>query len=393
MTESNPNVIEQAVPALTLTPTLEETAMAPALVELDAKPAPAPEAEDLQAASLTDAEMRMVDDFASQIDVRDSATILKYGAGAQKKMADFSETALDKVRTQDLGVAGDLIVDVVKELKGFDAEEEKGLFGFFKKAGNKVQTLRIRYDQAEDNINKIVKSLQSHQVQLMKDSATLDKLYELNLTYFKELTMYIMAGKKRLAEVRQGELAQLVAQAKASGRAEDAQAAQDLENMCLRFEKKIADLELTRTIALQTAPQIRLVQAGEITMIEKIQTTLVNTIPLWKSQMVLALGIANSEAAVKAQSAVTDMTNELLRKNAEMLQQSTVEIARESERGIVDIETLQHTNESLIKTFDEVMQIQQEGRQKRREAEAEIQRLEGELKQKLLEVSQQSYQQ
>lgn len=391
MTEKETNSSEQSVPTLTLTPELDAGTSVPTLAEpVIAEQVVASEAEALDDSALTKEELSMVDSFAEQIDVRDSATILQYGAGAQKKMADFSETALEKVRTQDLGVAGDLITDVVKELKGFDAEEEKGLFGFFKKAGNKIETLRIRYDKADANIGKIVKSLQGHQIQLMKDSATLDKLYELNLTYFKELTMYILAGKKRLAEVRNGELTELVAKAKESGRAEDAQAAQDLENMCLRFEKKISDLDLTRTIALQTAPQIRMVQAGEVTMIEKIQTTLVNTIPLWKSQMVLALGIANSEAAVKAQTAVTDMTNELLRKNADILQQSTVQIAQESERGIVDIETLQHTNESLIKTFDEVMQIQQDGRQKRQEAETEIRRLEGELKQKLLEVSQQS---
>ncbi|MEF2654884.1 MAG: toxic anion resistance protein [Eggerthellaceae bacterium] len=392
MTDIEKKLTETPAPALTLTPDLTEAAIVPEA------PAPvmvqqaAPEAQELDASTLSEEELRMVDEFANRIDVRDSATILQYGAGAQKKMADFSETALEKVRTQDLGVAGDLIVDVVKELKGFDAEEEKGLFGFFKKAGNKIETLRIRYDKAEANIGKIVKSLQDHQIQLMKDSATLDKMYELNLTYFKELTMYILAGKKRLEEVRQDELQELIAKAKETGRAEDAQAAQDLENMCLRFEKKVSDLDLTRTIALQTAPQIRLVQAGEVTMIEKIQTTLVNTIPLWKSQMVLALGIANSEAAVKAQTAVTDMANELLRKNADMLQTSTTQIARESERGVVDIETLQHTNEQLIKTFDEVMQIQQEGRQKRAEAEVEIRRLEGELRQKLLEVSQQGVQ-
>lgn len=393
MTENETKLSEAPVPTLTLTPELTEvTVMPEAPAPVAVQQAAAPEAQDLDASALSEAELRMVDEFADQIDVRNSATILQYGAGAQKKMADFSESALEKVRTQDLGVAGDLIIDVVKELKGFDAEEEKGLFGFFKKAGNKIETLRLRYDKAEANIGKIVKSLQDHQIQLMKDSATLDKMYELNLTYFKELTMYILAGKKRLAEVRQGELQELIAKAKETGRAEDAQAAQDLENMCLRFEKKISDLDLTRTIALQTAPQIRLVQAGEVTMIEKIQTTLVNTIPLWKSQMVLALGIANSEAAVKAQTAVTDMTNELLRKNADMLQASTTQIARESERGVVDIETLQHTNEQLIKTFDEVMQIQQEGRQKRAEAEVEIRRLEGELKQKLLEVSQQGVQ-
>lgn len=393
MTDIEKKLTETPAPALTLTPDLTEAAIVPeAPAPVTMQQAAVPETQELDTSALSDEELRMVDEFADQIDVRNSATILQYGAGAQKKMADFSETALEKVRTQDLGVAGDLIVDVVKELKGFDAEEEKGLFGFFKKAGNKIETLRLRYDKAEANIGKIVKSLQDHQIQLMKDSATLDKMYELNLTYFKELTMYILAGKKRLEEVRQGELQELIAKAKETGRAEDAQAAQDLENMCLRFEKKISDLDLTRTIALQTAPQIRLVQAGEVTMIEKIQTTLVNTIPLWKSQMVLALGIANSEAAVKAQTAVTDMTNELLRKNADMLQTSTTQIARESERGVVDIETLQHTNEQLIKTFDEVMQIQQEGRQKRAEAEVEIRRLEGELKQKMLEVSQQGVQ-
>lgn len=393
MTDIEKKLTETPAPALTLSPDLTEAAIVPeAPAPVTMRQAAVPETQELDTSALSDEELRMVDEFADQIDVRNSATILQYGAGAQKKMADFSETALEKVRTQDLGVAGDLIVDVVKELKGFDAEEEKGLFGFFKKAGNKIETLRLRYDKAEANIGKIVKSLQDHQIQLMKDSATLDKMYELNLTYFKELTMYILAGKKRLEEVRQGELQELIAKAKETGRAEDAQAAQDLENMCLRFEKKISDLDLTRTIALQTAPQIRLVQAGEVTMIEKIQTTLVNTIPLWKSQMVLALGIANSEAAVKAQAAVTDMTNELLRKNADMLQTSTTQIARESERGVVDIETLQHTNEQLIKTFDEVMQIQQEGRQKRAEAEVEIRRLEGELKQKMLEVSQQGVQ-
>lgn len=393
MTDIEKKLTETPAPALTLSPDLTEAAIVPeAPAPVTMRQAAVPETQELDTSALSDEELRMVDEFADQIDVRNSATILQYGAGAQKKMADFSETALEKVRTQDLGVAGDLIVDVVKELKGFDAEEEKGLFGFFKKAGNKIETLRLRYDKAEANIGKIVKSLQDHQIQLMKDSATLDKMYELNLTYFKELTMYILAGKNRLEEVRQGELQELIAKAKETGRAEDAQAAQDLENMCLRFEKKISDLDLTRTIALQTAPQIRLVQAGEVTMIEKIQTTLVNTIPLWKSQMVLALGIANSEAAVKAQTAVTDMTNELLRKNADMLQTSTTQIARESERGVVDIETLQHTNEQLIKTFDEVMQIQQEGRQKRAEAEVEIRRLEGELKQKMLEVSQQGVQ-
>ena len=318
--------------------------------------------------------------------MRDSAMILQYGAGAQKKMADFSESALESVKTKDLGEVGDLITGVVGELRNFDAAEEKGLFGFFKKGANKIDALRTRYDKAEANVDKIAKNLQERQMTLMKDAAMLDKMYELNLSYYKELTMYILAGKKKLEEARNVELKELTDKAVASGRPEDAQAAQDFEAMCTRFEKKLSDLDLTRTIAMQTAPQIRMVQNNEITMVEKIQTTLVNTIPLWKSQMVLALGIANSEAAVRAQNAVTNMTNELLKKNAEMLHTSTVEIAKESERGIVDIETLKNTNETLIKTFDEVVQIQTEGRQKRAEAEAELRRMEEELKQKMLEL-------
>jgi uncharacterized protein YaaN involved in tellurite resistance len=375
-------------PILDATPELEEIVVDAQVIDPSGKTAEA--ITEIDDTVLSPDELKMVDEFAKSIDVRDSTTILQYGAGTQKKMADFSEDALAKVRTKDLGETGDLIANVVLELKNFNTEDEKGLFGFFKKAGNKIETLRARYDKAEHNIEIIVKQLKDHQIQLMKDSAMLDKMYDLNLSYFKELTMYIMAGKKRLAEIREGELAELIAKADASGRAEDAQAAQDLQSMCTRFEKKLSDLDLTRTIALQTAPQIRLVQAGETTMVEKIQTTLVNTIPLWKSQMVLALGIANSEAAVKAQTAVTDMTNELLRKNAEKLHQSTTEIARESERGIVDIETLTHTNEELIKTFDEVIEIQREGREKRAAAEVEMRRIENELKEKLLEVSKQS---
>lgn len=378
---------QEVKPQLTLTPALDD-APAPELV---AQPAATPAAADEGAAQLDDSmltndEKQMVDSFAQQIDVRDSTTILQYGAGAQKKMADFSETALASVRTKDLGEVGGLITDVVTELRGFDATEEKGLFGFFKKGANKVDALRTRYDKAEANVNKIVDQLKDHQMTLVKDAATLDKMYELNLTYFKELTMYLLAGKKKLAQVREGELVELVEHARATGRAEDAQAAQDLEAMCTRFEKKLGDLDLTRTIAMQTAPQIRLVQNNEITLVEKIQTTIVNTIPLWKSQMVLALGIANEAEAARAQSAVTNMTNDLLKKNAEMLHTSTVEIARESERGIVDIETLKNTNETLIKTFDEVMQIQAEGRQKRAEAEAAMREMEAELKQKMLEI-------
>lgn len=378
---------QEAKPQLTLTPALDD-APAPELV---AQPAATPAAADEGAAQLDDGmltndEKQMVDSFAQQIDVRDSTTILQYGAGAQKKMADFSETALASVRTKDLGEVGGLITDVVTELRGFDATEEKGLFGFFKKGANKVDALRTRYDKAEANVSKIVEALKGHQMTLMKDAATLDKMYELNLTYFKELTMYLLAGKKKLAKVRAGELAQLTEQARVSGRAEDAQAAQDFEAMCTRFEKKLGDLDLTRTIAMQTAPQIRLVQNNEIVLVEKIQTTIVNTIPLWKSQMVLALGIANSAEAVRAQNAVTNMTNDLLKKNAELLHSSTVDVTKESERGIVDIETLKNTNETLIKTFDEVMQIQAEGRQKRAEAEAEMRRMEADLKQKMLEI-------
>ncbi len=370
-------------PELTLTPDVSAEAVPVAEAHIIPNAAEnTPALED----SLTPEELAQVDAFAKQIDVSNTATVLQYGAGAQKKMADFSESALERVRTQDLGEAGDLIAGVVVELKSFDADEEKGLFGFFKKQANKVTALKARYDKAEANVNKIVGALENHQMALMKDAAMLDKLYELNLTYFKELTMYLLAGKKRLAEVREGELAEAVARAKASGRTEDAEAAQKLEASCNRFEKKLSDLDLTRMIAMQTAPQIRLVQNNEMLMVEKIQTTLVNTIPLWKSQMVLALGIANNEAALRAQSTVTDMTNELLKKNAEKLHQSTVEVARESERGIVDIETLRATNENLIQTFDEVMQIQAEGRQKRAEAEQEIRRMEAELKNKLLEV-------
>ena len=379
---------QQVKPQLTLTPSLDDAPM-PELVAQPAATVPAapdqatPQLDD---SMLTDEEKQMVDSFAQQIDVRDSAMVLQYGAGAQKKMADFSETALSGVRTKDLGEVGGLITDVVTELRSFDATEEKGLFGFFKKGASKVDALRTRYDKAEANVNKIVEALKGHQMTLMKDAATLDKMYELNLTYFKELTMYLLAGKKKLAEVRSVDLAKLTEQARISGRAEDAQAAQDLEAMCTRFEKKLGDLDLTRTIAMQTAPQIRLVQNNEIVLVEKIQTTIVNTIPLWKSQMVLALGIANSAEAARAQNAVTNMTNDLLKKNAEMLHTSTVDIARESERGIVDIETLKNTNETLIKTFDEVMQIQAEGRQKRAEAEAEMRRMEADLKQKMLEI-------
>lgn len=335
---------------------------------------------------LTDEERRMVDAFAQQIDLTNSTLVLQYGAGTQKKMADFSESALENVRSKDLGEVGELLTGVVKELKDFDEEEEKGFFGIFKKASNKIENMKAKYAKAEANVNEIVKVLEKHQVQLMKDTALLDKMYELNLTYFKELSMYILAGKKKLKEVRGGEVSALTAKAQASGLPEDAQAAKDLDSMCTRFEKKIHDLELTRMISIQTAPQIRLVQNNDTLMVEKIQSTIVNTIPLWKSQMVLALGVEHSTQAAAAQREVTDMTNQLLRKNAEKLKMATVETAKESERGIVDMDTLKATNESLISTLDEVMNIQKEGRQKRAEAEAELQNMENELKKKLLQI-------
>lgn len=353
--------------------------------------APAPvvkEEKAIDESVLTDEERKMADSFAQQIDLTDSAVILQYGAGTQKKMADFSETALENVRTKDLGEVGSLLSGVVTELKSFDEEEEKGFLGFFKKQGNKIQALKAKYAKAEANINTICKALESHQMQLLKDIALLDKMYELNLTYFKELTMYIIAGKKKLEEVRSGQLRELTEKAQRTGLAEDAQAAKDLGSMCERFEKKIHDLELTRMISIQTAPQIRLVQNNDTVMTEKIQSTLVNTIPLWKSQMVLALGVEHSAQAAKAQREVSDMTNELLRKNAEKLKMATTETARESERGIVDIETLKATNETLISTLDEMITIQEEGRRKRREAEVEITRMEQELKSKMLEITQ-----
>lgn len=334
---------------------------------------------------LSDEERKMADQFAKQIDLTNSAMILQYGAGTQKKMADFSETALENVKTKDLGEVGELLGNVVRELKNFD-EEDKGFLGIFKRQANKIQNLKTKYAKAETTVNEICKVLEGHQVQLMKDIAILDKMYELNLTYFKELTMYILAGKKKIKEVQDGQLAEMKRKAQLSGLAEDAQAARDLESMCQRFEKKIHDLELTRMISIQTAPQIRLVQNNDTVMAEKIQSTIVNTIPLWKSQMVLALGVAHSTQAAAAQREVTDMTNELLKKNAETLKMATLETARESERGIVDMETLKSTNESLISTLDEVMNIQEEGRRKRQEAEVEIRKMENELKEKLLQI-------
>ena len=335
---------------------------------------------------LSEEERQMAEKFAEQIDLTNSNMILQYGAGTQKKMADFSESALENVRTKDLGEVGNLLSGVVKELKSFDEEEEKGFLGIFKKSTNKITAMKTKYAKAETNVNQICKVLESHQVQLMKDVALLDKMYELNLTYYKELTMYIVAGKKKLNEVRNGELQNLLQKARATGLAEDAQAAKDLDSMCNRFEKKLHDLELTRQISMQTAPQIRLVQGNDTLMVEKIQSTIVNTIPLWKSQMVLGLGVEHSAQAAAAQREVTNMTNELLKKNAEKLKMATIDTVKESERGIVDIETLKQTNESLISTLDEVMHIQQEGREKRKAAEQEMQKLELDLKQKLLQI-------
>ncbi|WP_294787726.1 toxic anion resistance protein [uncultured Eubacterium sp.] len=337
--------------------------------------------------NLSPEELQMVNDFSEKIDLHNSQAILQYGVGTQKKMADFSEAALNNVRTKDLGEVGDMLSALVIDLKSFDVtEQDKGFKGLFKKSSNKITAMKAKYDKAEVNINNVCTALEGHQVTLMKDIALLDKMYDVNLTYFKELSMYILAGKKKLEEVRTGELAAAVAKANASNLPEDAQAAKDLQSMCDRFEKKIHDLELTRMISIQTAPQIRMVQNNDTMMAEKIQSTIVNTIPLWKSQMVLALGIEHSAQAAKAQREVTDMTNELLRKNADILKTATIDTAKESERGIVDLETLKHTNESLISTFDEVLKIQTEGREKRRTAEAEMQRMENELKQKLLEI-------
>ena len=335
---------------------------------------------------LSEEERQMAEKFAEQIDLTNSNMILQYGAGTQKKMADFSESALENVRTKDLGEVGNLLSGVVKELKSFDEEEEKGFLGIFKKSSNKITAMKTKYAKAETNVNQICKVLESHQVQLMKDVALLDKMYELNLTYYKELTMYIVAGKKKLNEVRNGELQDLLQKAQTTGLAEDAQAAKDLDSMCNRFEKKLHDLELTRQISMQTAPQIRLVQGNDTLMVEKIQSTIVNTIPLWKSQMVLGLGVEHSAQAAAAQREVTNMTNELLKKKEEKLKMATRDTVKESERGIVDIETLKQTNESLISTLDEVMHIQQEGREKRKAAEQEMQKLELDLKQKLLQI-------
>ena len=369
-------------PSLTLEPELEvkpETDLAPvAETKVEEPKIPEP--------VLTAEEQQLVNDFAAKIDVENTAQILQYGAGTQKKMADFSDAALANVRAQDLGEVGDLLVNVVGELQGFDAEEEKGFLGFFKKQTNKLELMKARYDKAEVSVEKISDTLQQHQVRLLKDSAMLDQMYEQNLAYFKELTMYILAGKKKLEEVRAGKLAELEETAKRTGLAEDVQAAKDLADKCQRFEKKIYDLELTRAISIQTAPQIRMIQNNDNVMVEKIQTTLVNTIPLWKNQMVISLGIAHSTEAAKAQRQVNDVTNALLQANAKKLHVASVETAKEAERGIVDIETLKKTNAELIQTLDDVMKIQQDGRAKRLAAEAEMAKMENDLKVKLLQI-------
>ncbi|MCQ2548784.1 MAG: toxic anion resistance protein [Lachnospiraceae bacterium] len=336
--------------------------------------------------TLSAEEKKMVEEFVEKIDLKNSNAIMQYGAGAQKKIADFSENALDSVRSKDLGEVGSLLSSVVVELKGFDAEEEKGFLGLFKKAGHKTEALKAKYAKAETNINKMSDALESHQVQLMKDTTMLDKMYDMNKNYFKELTMYILAGKKKLAEMNEVTLPQIRAKAEASGLPEDAQEVNDTLAMIDRFEKKIHDLELTRNISLQMAPQIRLIQNNDVLMSEKIQSTLVNTIPLWKSQMVIALGMSHSLDAAKAQREVADMTNELLKKNAAALKQSTIETAKEAERGIVDIQTLTETNQSLISTLDEVMKIQEEGKAKRAQAEVELNRIENEMKERLLSM-------
>ena len=350
-------------------------------------PAAAP-AQEPEEAALSPEEIKMVDEFVKQIDITNTQAVMTYGVGTQKKMADFSEKTLESVKTKDLGEVGGMITSLVTELKTFDAgEEEKGRFGFFKKGPKKMQEMKAKYSKVETNVESISRELEKHQITLMKDIDLLDRMYELNLSYYKELSMYILAGKKKLKEAREKDLAELQQKAQRTGLPEDAQAAKDFAEMCDRFEKKLHDLQLTRTVAMQTGPQIRMIQSSDSVMAEKIQSTIVNTIPLWKSQMVIAIGVEHANKAAKAQREVTDMTNELLRKNADALKTATVEAAKESERGIVDIETLRHTNEMLISTMDEVLQIQTDGKQKRQEAEAELADIESQLREKLLQAS------
>ena len=369
-----------AAPTLTLDPAADEKVIA------ESKKATPVQVEDTP---LSPEEQKMVNDFAEKIDITNSQMVLQYGAASQKKLSDFSETALSRVKTKDMGETGELITNLISELQGFDAttEQPKGIFGFFKKTSNSIEQLKTRYDSADKNVERIKAQLEDHQVTLMKDITMLDKMYELNLVYFKELTMYILAGKKKLAEVRANDLKAAQEKAQRTQLPEDAQAARDLADLCDRFEKKLYDLELTRNVSIQMGPQIRLIQSNDTMMAEKIQTTIVNTIPLWKNQMVLALGIAHSQQAMQAERAVTDATNELLKKNAATLKQGTIEIAKESERGIVDIETLQQTNKQLIETLDELNKIRAEGKVKRANAEQELGRIEGELRSKLLEIN------
>ena len=377
-----PDTAVAAAPALTLEPA-QDTAQAAAAAAEEAREANAVKVDE---SMLTEAERKMVDEFSQKIDVTDASLVMQYGAAAQKNIAAFSESALGNVRTKDLGEVGEALSSLVVELKSFGQEEKKGIFGFFQKKKNELEAMKASYSKAEANVDKIVKVLENHQVVLMKDIAMFDQMYDLNTKYYKELTMYIIAGKKRLEYLRANDLAELKKKAEASGSQEDAQAYNDFANLCTRFEKKIHDLELTRMISIQMGPQTRLLQNNDTQMLEKIQSSLVNTIPLWKSQMVLALGLEHGRQATAAQTAVTDMTNDLLKKNADMLKMGTIETAREAERSIVSIETLKHTNEQLISTLDEVMKIQTEGAAKRKEAEAELGRIEGELKQKLLDL-------
>ena len=369
-----------AAPTLTLDPAADEKVIA------ESKKATPVQVEDTP---LSPEEQKMVNDFAEKIDITNSQMVLQYGAASQKKLSDFSETALSRVKTKDMGETGELITSLISELQGFDAttEQPKGIFGFFKKTSNSIEQLKTRYDSADKNVERIKAQLEDHQVTLMKDITMLDKMYELNLVYFKELTMYILAGKKKLAEVRANDLKAAQEKAQRTQLPEDAQAARDLADLCDRVEKKLYDLELTRNVSIQMGPQIRLIQSNDTMMAEKIQTTIVNTIPLWKNQMVLALGIAHSQQAMQAERAVTDATNELLKKNAATLKQGTIEIAKESERGIVDIETLQQTNKQLIETLDELNKIRADGKVKRANAEQELGRIEGELRQKMLEIN------
>ena len=375
-----PSLTLDAAPTLTLDPAADEKVIA------ESKKATPVQVEDTP---LSPEERKMVNDFAEKIDITNSQMVLQYGAASQKKLSDFSETALSRVKTKDMGETGELITNLISELQGFDAttEQPKGIFGFFKKTANSIEQLKTRYDSADKNVERIKAQLEDHQVTLMKDITMLDKMYELNLVYFKELTMYILAGKKKLAEVRANDLKAAQEKAQRTRLPEDAQAARDLADLCDRFEKKLYDLELTRNVSIQMGPQIRLIQSNDTMMAEKIQTTIVNTIPLWKNQMVLALGIAHSQQAMQAERAVTDATNELLKKNAATLKQGTIEIAKESERGIVDIETLQQTNKQLIETLDELNKIRADGKAKRANAEQELGRIEGELRQKMLEIN------